>query len=140
MIMTQTNRVALAILAAGLLCSRLLFAPAASAADTNACSDDIAKFCKNIKPGAVALMGCLEQHESELSGPCKEYEATLGGKRMERREQVREMAQFRQVCRNDMGKLCKDVDPAQGGMMQCLKDHEKDVSAPCGESLKRVMK
>jgi hypothetical protein len=137
--MAQMIRATLATLAAGLLCVGLLFVPAASAADKSACSDDIAKYCNNIKPGAVALMECLEQHESELSGPCKEYEATLGGKRVENREQVREMAQFRQVCLNDMRKFCNEATPAQGGMMQCLKDHEKDISAPCSESMKRIM-
>ena len=138
--MTQMNRVLFAILAAGLLCVGLMFGPVASAADKNACSDDIVKFCQNIKPGAVALMECLETHESELSGACKEYEATLGGKRVEKREQVREMAQFRQVCRSDMGKFCNEASPTQGGMLTCLKDHEKDISVPCSESMKRIMK
>jgi len=137
--MKQMNRVYLAILAAGLLCVGLMFSPGASAADKNPCSDDIVKFCQSIKPGAVALMECLEKNESKLSGACKEYEATLGGKRVERREQVREMAQFRQVCRSDMGKFCNDASPTQGGMLTCLKDHEKDISAPCSESMKRIM-
>jgi hypothetical protein len=139
MIMTRMNRVGLAILAAGLLCVGLMFGPEASAADKNACSDDIAKFCPNIKPGAAAAMGCLEAHESELSSVCKEYEASMGGKRAERREQIRETAQFRQACLSDMGKFCNDASPTQGGMLKCLNDHEKELTGPCRESMKRMM-
>ena len=63
----------------------------------------------------------------------------MGGKRVEKREQVREMAQFRQACLNDMGKFCNDAGPTQGGLLTCLNDHEMDISVPCSESMKRVM-
>ena len=65
--MKQMKRVNFAIMAAGLLCLGLIFGADASAADKNACSEDIAKFCQNIEPGMVALMDCLEKHENELT-------------------------------------------------------------------------
>ena len=138
--MKQMKRVNLAIVAAGLLCVGLMFGTDASAADKNACSEDIAKFCQNIEPGMIALMDCLEKHENELSGACKEFEATMGGRKVERGEQVREKIKFRQTCMSDMAKFCKDANPTQGGMLRCLNDHEKEISVPCRESIKAIMK
>lgn len=34
-------------------------------------------------------------------------------------------------CRADMQKYCKDVKPGGGRMMQCMKEHEADLSAEC---------
>jgi hypothetical protein len=127
-------------MAASFLCFGLMFGINASAADQNACSEDIAKFCKNIEPGMIALIDCLEKHENELSSACKDYEATLLGGRVERRERVREQAKFRRTCMNDMSKFCKDADPAQGGLLQCLKEHENELSSECNESIKAMQK
>ena len=138
--MKQMNRVTLAIMAAGLLCVGLMFGTDASAADKNACSEDIAKFCQNIEPGMIALMDCLEKHENELSGACKKFEATMGGRKVERGEQIREKIKFRQACLNDMAKFCNDANPTQGGMLKCLNDHEKEISVSCSESIKVMMK
>ena len=138
--MKQMKRVNLTIVAAGLLCAGLVFGTGAAAADRNACAEDIAKFCRNIEPGIFALMDCLEKHENELSGACKEFEATMGGRGAERGERIRGKVQFRQACLNDMAKFCNDANPTQGGMLKCLKDHEKEISASCSESVKAMMK
>ena len=137
--MKQIERVNLAIMAAGLLCVGLLFGTDASAADKNACSEDIAKFCQNIEPGMIAIMDCLEKHENELTGACKEHEATMGGRKVESREQVRGIIKFRQACLNDMAKFCNDANSTQGGMLKCLNDHEKEISVSCNESTKMMM-
>ena len=36
-----------------------------------ACRADMQKFCTSVKPGEGRVMGCLKQHESELSTLCK---------------------------------------------------------------------
>ncbi len=36
------------------------------------------------------------------------------------------------------GILCANADPANGGMMGCLKKHEKELSPPCVERLKSM--
>lgn len=102
--MKQANRVIIAIAAVGLACIVLMPGTAACAMrdamgggmGRHACADDIAKFCQDVEPGAFALMSCLEKHESELSPACKEFEATMGSRRMERGERVRGIARFRQ--------------------------------------------
>lgn len=36
-----------------------------------ACSDDVEKFCGEIKPGKGRIMKCMRQHKEELSSACK---------------------------------------------------------------------
>ncbi len=36
-----------------------------------ACDGDIQKFCKDVKPGQGRIVGCLKEHEKELSAECK---------------------------------------------------------------------
>jgi hypothetical protein len=138
--MKSSLRLCFITMATGFLCFGLMFAIGAFAADQNPCFEDAAKFCKNIAPGMTALMECLENHESELSSECKTHEAKMLGLRVERAEQVGEKVKFRQACMNDMGKFCNDADPAKGGMLNCLKEHENELSAPCVDSMKVMQK
>ena len=136
--MRQINRIYPAILITGFICLAMMLGAYAYAADKNPCSDDIAKFCGNIKFGTPAMMDCLESHEDQLSAACKEYEATMEGKRAERMEQVMIYAKFRQACKGDIGRFCGDVDPKQGGVVKCLKGHANEISAACKETIKML--
>jgi hypothetical protein len=136
--MRQFQRFYLAAMVAGLLCSGLMFVTNASAADKNPCSEYIEKFCKNVEPGMIAIMNCLQKHENELSDACKDYEAKRGGPRAERREEVREMITYRQTCMNDLARFCRETNPEQGGILKCLKSHGNEISAPCRESIKAM--
>lgn len=41
-----------------------------------ACHDDVAKFCHDVKPGAGRIMRCMKEHKSEFSASCqKEIDA-----------------------------------------------------------------
>jgi hypothetical protein len=44
----------------------------------------------------------------------------------------------RDVCRADVERLCKDVQPGGGRIAQCLKDNEASVSPACKEHLAKV--
>jgi hypothetical protein len=80
--MKRSKRLYLATLAAGLLNAGLMIGTHAFAAGSNPCSEEIATFCKNAA-GWPAILGCLEEHESELSDACRSYEAKKrwGGRR-----------------------------------------------------------
>jgi hypothetical protein len=134
--MKQINGIYPAILFIGFICLAMMLGTYAYAADKNPCSEDIAKFCTNIKPGTTAMMDCLESHENQLSAACKEYEAKMGGKKVEMREKVRDAAKVRKACRDDVAKFCKDVDPKQGGVAKCLKEHASELSVACRESIR----
>lgn len=36
-----------------------------------ACSDDVQKYCKDVKPGRGRIVKCLKEHEKDLSPECK---------------------------------------------------------------------
>lgn len=116
----------------------LLCAAHASAADENPCAEYIAKFCNDVKPEGMAIMDCLEKHESELSQACKAHEAKMGGKKVEMREEVREKVLLRQACKDDVAKFCRDVAPKAGGIEKCLNDHIGELSPACGERVRAV--
>ncbi len=85
------------------------------------CAEDVARFCKDVQPGAGGIAKCLKEHKSELSTSCKEMISRIRERRME----------FRQACRDDALKFCKDVQPGGGRVIRCLKEHENDLSAAC---------
>ncbi len=137
--MRQIKSVCRMTLLVGVLCLVLIPGTKGFAADTNPCSDDIAKFCPNVQPNdRGAIMDCLETHESELSDACKAYEERMGGSRVESREIRRQYKAILQTCKNDVAKFCKDVDPLKGGFVNCLNEHEKGLSETCRESLNRI--
>ncbi len=35
------------------------------------------------------------------------------------------------ACREDMTKFCKDIQPGEGRMLECMKKHEGELSAEC---------
>jgi Golgi apparatus protein 1 len=41
-------------------------------------------------------------------------------------------------CADDVAKLCKDVQPGEGRVLQCLKSNQSAVSAKCASFLKQV--
>jgi hypothetical protein len=97
----------------------------AAAGDTpaakNACADDVAKFCKDVKPGGGRLAHCLKQNEDQLSPACKSSIE----------ESKTRIKEAHQACDADAQKFCKDVKPGHGRIIQCLRDHEKELSAGC---------
>jgi hypothetical protein len=105
----------------------------------NPCAEDIAKFCKDAKSDSQSPLKCLKEHENELSEACKAYELKKASKRLETREEIRARTRFRRACRDDIAKLCKGVNPADGGLIKCLQEHEKELSGLCSENLKAVV-
>jgi len=97
----------------------------AAAAETqpvkNACADDVAKYCKDVKPGGGRLAQCLKQNENQLSPAC----------RSSIEESKKRLKEAHQACDADVQKFCKDVKPGQGRLVKCLREHEKELSAEC---------
>jgi hypothetical protein len=112
-----------------LSCLVLWIGSDASAQNTRPCADDIAKFCKDVKPGGGGLVNCLKQHESELSPVCKDHIAQTG-------KRTNEM----QACKGDVDKFCKDIKPGGGRIVRCLKEHANELSPGCKESISQARK
>jgi hypothetical protein len=42
------------------------------------------------------------------------------------------------ACKADADKLCKDVTPGGGAILECLKKHQSEVSPKCANNLKAL--
>ncbi|MFN0317779.1 MAG: cysteine rich repeat-containing protein [Burkholderiales bacterium] len=114
-----------------LLASTLFVLPVSAAEDgENACRADAAKLCKDVKPGGGRLLQCMKQHESELSAPCKERMAQ-GKKRAE---------EFKEACKSDAEKLCKDTPKGRGSVIGCLAKHKPELSSSCQQKITEAQK
>ncbi len=108
------------------LCLSLWINTSASAQDTRRCTDDIAKFCKDVKPGNGGIARCLREHENDLSPACKAHIAEMRNRAILK------------VCEGDVEKLCGDINPGGGRIVKCLKEHENELSSGCKERLSQV--
>ncbi|MCK9419592.1 MAG: cysteine rich repeat-containing protein [Nitrospirae bacterium] len=120
MILSRTS-IRLFTVIVALFCLSLYAGTGVSAENKGPCADDVAKFCKDVKPSEGAIANCLKEHASELSAGCKETLAAAKQK----------VQDFTEACKNDMSKFCKDVKPGGGRILQCLKGHENELSPEC---------
>lgn len=109
---------------AGVFC--LAIAAGASAEDVDRpCKADAEKLCNGVQPGGGNVARCLKEHSSELSPACKDNIAKA-------KEKARE---FKEACKDDAHKLCKGVQPGGGRILQCLNQHESELSPACKEQM-----
>jgi len=47
-------------------------------------------------------------------------------------------AQGRGPCAEDAAKYCKDIQPGEGRMARCMKEHENELSAACREHIAQM--
>jgi hypothetical protein len=89
--------------------------------ETNPCAPDIAKLCKEVTAGQGNVAKCLKDREKELSPACKTF---IGGMH-------KGMSDFKQGCKTDVKKFCKNVKEGDGRLVQCLKEHQAELSSTC---------
>lgn len=130
--MKDNNSFYLAVLVAGFLCLSSMAGTHAWAAG-GPCKKDIAKFCKDVQKGGGRIADCLKQHENELTPACKDKVA-MKEKRLEN------AGELSQGCKADVAKLCKDVKPGGGRILECLKEHKSELSAQCKKDLDQAKK
>ncbi|MGO9764545.1 MAG: cysteine rich repeat-containing protein [Myxococcaceae bacterium] len=89
-----------------------------------ACRADIAALCPNLQPGPgehAAIAKCLETQADKLSAPCK---AHLD-------EEKARMEAFKEACKPDVEKFCSGIATGDGRIMQCLHQHQSELSDAC---------
>jgi chromosome segregation ATPase len=98
--------------------------------EVEACQADVQRLCPQTKPGPERS-ACMREHKDQVSAECRELFAKVKEGRAEAREAM-------QACRADAQKLCKDVKPGRGRIVECLKQHDQDISPACAEELKQA--
>jgi len=90
---------------------------------SGACKADVEKFCSDVNGGRRAVGECLHDHQSDLSSECQ---AKL--------EKFAHHKERFMACRDDVKKLCGDVEHDQ--IKDCLQNHESEVSDGCRAAMK----
>ncbi len=91
------------------------------------CGEEIAKFCKDVRPGGGRILNCLDEHRNELSDICRNK---LEGARQRLMEAQR-------ACTGDVERFCNDVRPGQGRIVKCLREHTEELSTACRKIAER---
>jgi len=99
-----------------------------SATEELPCAEEIAKHCKEVKPGGGRILGCLDEHQKELSDSCRKKLA----------ESKKKLMEAQQACTGDMEKYCKDVQPGEGRILKCLREHTQELSIACSQEIDKT--
>lgn len=105
-----------------------------------ACQTDIDQFCKDVPEGEGRVAKCLKGHAEELSPSCKiAYDRVdIQVQKMKAARQAFE--KFEEACKDDLDKLCKDVEAGKGRKLQCLKERQADLSDSCKAAMPKRAK
>ena len=117
----QFNRFALI---AGVFCLTMVVNVSAQQ-NAKPCIEDAEKLCKGIQVGEGRIAQCLREHSNQLSPACK---ANISDAKVK-------IQDFTQACNGDMTKFCTSTKPGGGRILQCLKQHEAELTPQCKEKL-----
>ncbi|XP_064105225.1 Golgi apparatus protein 1-like [Macrobrachium nipponense] len=103
-----------------------------------ACSPDVAKFCNKPKPKNKAdVIECLSlqvrndilaDNRHQVSKPCRQQ---LRQQLFQRHENFRLDPRLQDGCEGDARKFCKNVKRGRGAVLECLRDHRRNLTSIC---------
>jgi len=98
---------------------------------SRACHDEVQKFCGQVKRGEGRVVRCIKENEKNFSPDCQ---ATIKKKIKQR---VESRAEKQEPCRADSEKFCKDKKVSSGGIVHCLREHERELSEGCRKGIQK---
>jgi len=103
--------------------------------DVKGCDEDAAQYCPDLPLNSQKSFMCMMAYEHKLSDECKLgiAEAALAIKMS-----AAAINYSVKACEADADKFCLDVQPGEGRMIRCIKEHEAEVSEACIISLKET--
>ncbi len=90
------------------------------------CTSDVKEYCADITPGKGRVLFCLKAHDDKISDTCKEQIHSI----------MKEWKEFHSACKTDIQNFCKTVEPGEGRIMACLKQHQTQLSTDCKAVIK----
>ena len=86
-----------------------------------ACGADISQLCAGIQPGEGRITGCVREHFTQLSAPCRN--ALISG------------ATITKACKADYQLKCAGIEPGGGRSQACMEDHFAELDERCQKAL-----
>jgi Cysteine rich repeat len=99
------------------------------------CRDELITYCSEVTPGEGRLLACLYAHGDKLSGSCQ-YQLYDASARLERA--ISTVTYVAAQCGTEIEAYCANVEPGEGRMAQCLRDHRSSLSPGCDKALTDV--
>ena len=88
------------------------------------CRRDIDRLCSEVPPGRGRVVACLIRQEDDLSTSCRPE--------VERIQKAAEtISTIRAACGADATRLCADVPPEEGPLVECLQANRSNLSETC---------
>ncbi len=120
------------------LCLGLSAGPASAqqSGGVEACKEDAQKYCSGVAFGGGKIRECLAAHADALSPACQSV--VQGGKGGGGTTGAGgSIKAFTSACQDDVKSFCKAVQPGGGRIIDCLIDHQKEISDACYAVLKK---
>lgn len=99
------------------------------------CATEITTYCSQVSPGEGRLLACFYAHEDKLSGQCQ-YALYSASAQLD--QAVSALDYLATQCRDDILKLCGEVQVGEGRVLECLKSNSASVSAACNQAVNDV--
>jgi hypothetical protein len=91
------------------------------------CEAEVQQYCPD-SPEGEDRRRCVVQRLKRLDAPCQQIV-------QQRLVRWREAEGYKHTCIEDMKRVCPTVQPGDGRILQCLQEHEQDLSEGCYQSL-----
>jgi len=92
------------------------------------CTEDVAKFCSDVKQGQGRIAKCLDKYETQLSSECKAEFAEV-------KEVIKKAFK---ACEDDIIMFCPWVQSGEGRILSCLKKNKSHLSDECKENISKA--
>jgi len=91
------------------------------------CEAEVQQYCPDSLEGEDRRR-CVVQRLKRLDAPCQQIV-------QQRLVRWREAEGYKHACIEDIKRVCPTVQPGDGRILQCLQEHEQDLSEGCYQSL-----
>ena len=104
-------------------------------ADVKGCDADIEQYCPGLPRNSQKAFMCMMAYEDSLSESCK---LGIAEAAMSIQMGAAAIDYSVRACEEDADKHCLNVAPGEGRLVNCIKEHEAEVSMECVTALKET--
>ncbi len=103
--------------------------------DVKGCDEDAAQYCPDLPLNSQKGFMCMMAYEHKLADECK---LAIAEAALAIRMSAAAINYSVRSCEADADKFCLDLQPGEGRIVHCIKEHEAEVSETCLTALKET--